>query len=330
MPRTERLRGLLRSECPFLVAFGLAVVVRVLVMVAFPPAFLVSDGPTYLGFVDRLFPSPDRPVGYGAFLRMLSWATRSLALVTATQLVLGLLTGVIAYALLRRWGVSPWVAMLASFPLLFDALQLMLEHAVLSDILFGFLVMLAVGVMAWWQTPRLWTTAAGGLLLGAATLVRIVGEPMILAAVLFLALAATTWRTRMVHAFVVCLAFALPVTVYAGWYHQESGTWAITETSGRALYMRTTGFVDCSTLSLPSYERTLCPSDPLSDRLDPTWYGWHDADTVPKLQPPAGVSRDQAMKDFAIRAIKAQPLDYLKIAARDFAMAFVAPTRVDH
>src|SRR6476619_7624777 len=111
MGRSEQVRGLWRSERPFVVAFA--------------PAFLMSDGPTYLGFVDHLVPSPDRPVGYGVYLRVLSWASRAVELVSATQLVLGLLTGLLAYVLLRRWGVSSWVATLATLPVLFDALQLM-------------------------------------------------------------------------------------------------------------------------------------------------------------------------------------------------------------
>ncbi len=122
---------------------------------------------------------------------------------------------------------------------------------------------------AWWRTPRLWTTAVAGLVLGAATLVRIVGEPTVAIAVLFLLLAATTWRARLTQALVVVVAFAVPLTAYAAWYHQENGAFAITQASGRALYMRTTTFVDCSRLTLPSYEQTLCPGEPLGDRLRP-------------------------------------------------------------
>lgn len=329
MARSEQLRGLWRSERPFVVAFMLAAGVRVLLMVAFPPAFLMSDGPTYLGFVDRLVPSPDRPVGYGAYLRVLSWATRSLELVSATQLALGLLTGLLAYVLLRRWGVSSWVATLATLPVLFDALQLMLEHAVLSDVLFGFLLMVGVAALAWWRTPRLWTTAVAGLVLGAATLVRIVGEPTVVLAVLFLLLAATTWRTRLTHALVVVVAFVLPLTAYAGWYHQENGAFAITQASGRALYMRTTTFVDCADLALPAYERPLCPGEPLGDRFDPTWYGWHDPNTVPSLRLPPGVTAQEAMRDFAVRAIRAQPLDYARVVVRDAALPFRAVHRDD-
>lgn len=327
MGRSGQLRGLWGSERPFVVAFAAAAVLRILVLVAFPPAFLMSDGPTYLGFVDHLVASGDRPVGYGVFLRVLSWATRSLELVSTSQLVLGLLTGLIGYVLLRRWGVSPWVATLAALPVLFDPLQLMLEHAVLSDVLFGFLLMLAAAVLAWWRRPRLWTTAAAGTLFGAATLVRIVGEPTVAVSVLFLLLAATTWRARLVHSALVVVTFLLPLTAYAAWYHHENGVFAITDASGRALYMRTTSFVDCSRLTLPSYEQTLCPGEPLGDRFDPTWYGWHDPNTVHKLHLPPGVSQQQAMRDFAIRAIKAQPLDYLRVVARDAVLPFTSMQR---
>jgi hypothetical protein len=94
--------------------------------------------------------------------------------------------------------------------------------------------------------------------------------------------------------------------------------------------MRTTSFVDCARLTVPSYERTLCPADPVSERQDPTYYGFHDNRTLPRLNPPAGITPDEAMGDFATRAMRAQPADYAAIAGRDFAMAFWAPWRTDH
>jgi hypothetical protein len=330
MHLAERFRGLWRTERPFLVAVALGLVVRVVVAVTFPPAFVMSDAPSYLDLVDHLVLPVSRPAGYGAVLRALSWISRSLVVISTAQLVMGLATAVLAYALLRRWGVSTWVATLATLPLLFDSMQLLLEHAVLSDVLFDLLLLAAVAALAWWPVPRLWTTAAAGLLLGLATLVRIVGEPAILAAVLFVLMAATTWRRRAAHAAIVCVAFALPLVAYAGWYHQENGVWALTQASGRALYMRTTTFVQCPKLHLPAYERVLCPRDPLGARREPTFYGWHSRATLPRLHPPPGLTPDQAMRDFAIRAIKSDPLAYLRVGARDFVLQFWAPTRVSH
>src|SRR5215212_2771360 len=226
-----------RAELPFLVTLGVAALVRLVVAASFPPAFLMSDAPTYLSISDHLTPSPDRPIAYSMFLRALSEVTSSLLLVTSAQLVLGLLTGVAAYAWLRRRTVSPWVATLATVPMLFDAMQLLLEHAVLSDVLFDFLMVTAVTALAWWAEPRWWTTALAGVLFGLGTVVRVVGEPTVVLAALFLILVTTSWWNRIAQVTLVVAAFALPVTAYAAWYHHENGAWAITEASGRALYM---------------------------------------------------------------------------------------------
>lgn len=313
-----------RTERPFLVALAAGAVVRVLLQVALPPAFVYSDGPTYLGFVDAFEPSPDRPIGYGALLWLLALPSRGVDVVAISQHVLGLLMAVVLYALMRRWGVRPWVATLATLPMLLDEMQLVLEHSVLSDVLFDLLLVLAIAVLAWHRPPRLRWTAAAGLLLGAATLVRVTGEPTVLAAAVFCAVVATNLRARVVHVLVLVAAFATPLVGYAAWFHEHHDAWAITQTGGRALYMRVTGFVDCSTLSVPAYERTLCPDDPLGHRQDPTWYGWHDPTTTHALRPPPGVSDDAAMRDFAMRAIESQPVDYARIVWRDFAMTFDA------
>lgn len=321
-------RAVWRDERPFVVAVAVGALLRMSVQVAFPPGFVYSDAPTYLGMVDHLAPSPDRPVGYGFWLWLLSGLTRDIDAITLSQHLLGLLTAVALYVVLRRWQVSSLVATLATIPVLLDQMQLLLEHSVLSDVLFHCLLVLGVAALAWSPRPRLRTTCLAGLLLGAATLVRVVGEPTVLAAVLFLVLVAGTWRARLLHAAAVLVAFALPLTLYAAWYHAEEGDWALTHASGRSLYMRTTTFVDCSRFPVPSYERTLCPPEPVGHRKDPTWYGWHDPDTVLALEPPAGMSVDDVLHDFARRAIEAQPGDYARTVARDFALAF-APTRSD-
>jgi hypothetical protein len=124
------------------------------------------------------------------------------------------------------------------------------------------------------------------------------------------------------------VAFAVPVTAYTAWYHADHGVWAMSESGGRALYMRTTGFVDCSAFTMPVYERPLCPAEPLGSRLDPTEYGWHTPDGTHGLEPPPGVTPDEAMHDFAVRAIQAQPLDYARIVARDLLLNFTVP-RID-
>jgi hypothetical protein len=98
--------------------------------------------------------------------------------------------------------------------------------------------------------------------------------------------------------------------------------YALSQFDGKALWLRSTTFVDCSTLSVPHYERVLCPAQPLGHRRDPTYYGWHDPRTLPRLHPPPGTTRNEAMGQFGAAAIRAQPLDYLRVGLRDFALNF--------
>ncbi|HET6940519.1 MAG TPA: hypothetical protein VFI19_18020 [Nocardioides sp.] len=318
-----------REHLPFLVLLGTGALLRVLVQLSFTPGFVFSDGPVYLLLVDHVAPLKDRVAGYGLFLHGLSWVSREIWVVTAVQHVLGLATATLAYVLLRRWGVGRWLGALATVPVLFDGMQLVLEHSVLSDVLFDLLVLAGVGALAWHRNPRLPTTLLGGLLLGAAVCVRIVGQPLVVAAVLFCLFAVATWRGRVVHAVVVATAFAVPVLAYTAWFHEEHGAWAMSESGGRALYMRTTAWVDCSRFTMPDYERPLCPPEPVGQRLEPTEYGWHSPDASHGLNPPEGSTANDVMRDFAVRAIRAQPWDYTRTVLRDVALNFAVP-RADY
>jgi hypothetical protein len=251
-------------------------------------------------------------------------------LIADVQHLLGLLTAVVVYAALRRWGVSSWVATLASLPVLFDGMQLLLEQSVMSDVLFDLLLVSGLAVLAWYRPPRVRVVAVAGVLLAVAVLVRLVAEPVVIAAALFCLLTGVTVRARVVTALVVSVGFTLPLLAYATWYHDVNGKWALAEAGGRALYMRTTAFVECDRIEVASYERTLCPREPVGRRREPTDYGWHDLNTVYALTLPAGTTLDEATKDFALTAIRAQPGDYVKVVLRDFALGFKAWERVDH
>ncbi len=313
----------LTEHRPFLIALLLGAGLRVVVQIAFSPALIHSDGPVYLSFLDTFQPNISRPMGYSMLLLLpLSWLADKVLLVAVTQHLIGLATAGLVYVLMRRWGVGRWQATLATLPVLFDALQLILEQTVLSDSLFDLLLILAVAVLGWHRRPPTAFALVAGLLLGAAVIVRLVGEPLILAGVAYCLIVGEGWRRRVAAVAALTVGFVLPVGAYATWYHHERGIYALSEFTGKSLYIRTTTFVDCSRLNVPDYERVLCPQEPLGQRLDPSYYAWHDLRTVRSLVPPPGVSLDHAMRDFALEAIREQPVDYVRIALRDFALNF--------
>jgi hypothetical protein len=320
----ESLRRWCSANRPFVLALAVGAGLRVIVSVAFAPGLVYSDGPIYLDFLRTLVPYPDRPDGYGlALLYPLSLVTdRVIGAATDVQHVLGLATACVLYVMLRRWAVPRRAATLATLPVLFDSLQLVLEQSIFSDTLFVLLVLLAIACLGWRRriTPRL--ALAAGLLLGAAVTVRLVGEPLLVVAVAFCLLVGSGWRHRAVTAVALVAGFAVPVVAYATYFHHEHGVYALSRFGGKSLWLRSTSFVNCSSISVPRYQRVLCPRQPLGERRDPTYYGWHDPTTEPRLRPPPGTTREEAMRQFALAAIRAQPLDYARVVIRDFALNF--------
>src|SRR6266487_1473850 len=95
-----------------------------------------------------------------------------------------------------------------------------------------------VAVLTWNRRPGFVAAASAGVLLGAAVVVRLVGEPLVLAAILFVAVAGSgRWR-RLGLAVTVAACFAVPIGAYAGFYHSRTGILGISATGGAAAYGR--------------------------------------------------------------------------------------------
>src|SRR4029077_17730356 len=78
-------------------------------------------------------------------------------------------------------------------------------------------------------------------------------------------------------------------------------------------------------LSLPPYERQLCPTQPPAQRnLD--WYMWAPQSPQVLLQPTAGLSKGQIIHDFNSRSIDPQPLSSLGAVGGDIVYSF-SPVR---
>src|SRR5260370_36561168 len=123
----DRLAAAERRHWLFGLALSGAVVVRVLVMLAFRPImWFGGDSASYLATGLRLIPDPSRVGGYALLL----WVLRplhSFAAVAAAQHLMGLVIGVLIYVLARRYGLPAWAATLAAIPGDFDAYGLQLQ-----------------------------------------------------------------------------------------------------------------------------------------------------------------------------------------------------------
>ncbi|MGW0801792.1 hypothetical protein [Nonomuraea sp. NPDC002799] len=339
LPR-DRGRDILRRHGWFLAVLSLGTALRALAMLGYRPALWFPDSYTYIVTVFRPRPDLVRPAGYSMFLKLLE-PFHSFGMVTAAQHLLGLAAGVLIYRAARR--APRWAATLATVPVLLDAYQIELEHLLVSDTLFMFLVLSAV-VLSTTRRPA--TVAAIGLLLAAATLSRTVGQPLIVVLAAWFALCgragptgalrgrsepadtlrertgpagelsgraglAGVLRGRAGLAGVLIAAALVPLLAYGAWFYATYQRVGLVGANGAFLYARTMSFADCAKMNPPPDLRVLCDPRPPDRRPPSQEYIWaKDAPLV--LLPGITFTRenDDLAGRFAMLAMTRQPLDY--------------------
>ena len=283
-----------------------------------------NDGFSYVRAAVTLTPGTTRPSGYPVYLWLLSPA-RSYLLVTASQHLMGLAVAVMMYALARRrFGAPAWAAAAATVPVLYDGFEIQLEHLIMADTLFLFLVMTAVTVLLWRPRPSWRACLAAGLLVGASATVRPTGVPLVAVFLIYLVVRFFgSWRSLLASVAACAVAFAVPVAGYAGWYAAEHGEFALTDSTGVFLYSRTMTFADCSRISLPADLLPLCTTVPPDQRPTAQAYIWAPASPLLRLgHPEFSPTTDKMAERFAVKAIEAQPLDYLQAVWDDTVRSF--------
>ncbi|WP_119727248.1 phospholipid carrier-dependent glycosyltransferase [Thermomonospora amylolytica] len=314
-----RVRALIGRHPAFSVIIAIAVLVRLAAMLAYRPAVFFNDSFDYLHAALDPYPHPLRPSGY-SFLLLALEPLHSFAVVAAVQHLMGLATGVMIYALLRRrFGLPGWGAALAAAPVLLDAYQIQLEHLVLSDAPFIFWVTAAVTLLLWNERPGPKAAAGVGLLVAAAWLTRSVGLPVLLGICVFMVLRRVGWRTIAV----TLAACALPVAAYMGWYSQVHGKFAMTESNGVFLFARAYKFADCRKIpDLTVDEQQLCvlPDNKLPNSQDGIWDRRSPLKRVVDMR--FGPRQNEIAGGFSRKAIVAQPGDYATVVAGDFFRTF--------
>jgi 4-amino-4-deoxy-L-arabinose transferase-like glycosyltransferase len=297
--------------------FAAGVAVRAWTLAAWRPAFIgYYDTAAYVDAArGRLFSDAFRPAGYPLALRLLHALSDRVALVTVVQHALGLATAALLYLIVRGVARNPWWALLAPAIVLLDGFEVLIEHAVLSDTLFAFLLTAALYATLRARRGSWGWAAAAGALVGAAGVVRTVG--LFAAPAVALALI-PAWRAAAIW---VAAAAAVLLAYFAA-----QGFRGVSQAPGWGLYARVGQFADCSRFRPPAGTERLCERLPPDRRQSTDYYFWSPHSPAQRAfgKPPA---HDRLVGAFAHRAVVNQPLDYLRTVADDFAR-YVAPNHL--
>jgi len=257
---------------------------------------------------------PTRVSGYSIWLKILQ-PLHTYAVVTILQHLMGLAIAVMIYALARhRFGAPAWLATLATVPVLYDGFEIELEHLIMADVPFLFLLTLAVTLLLWDPVPSMRRCVLIGALLGLAEILRSVGLPLLAVFAVYMIIRRISWR-KVAATIAVCV---LPVFAYAGLFYVEHGQFAMTNSTGVFLYSRVMTFADCAKMKVPVNELSLCITVPPDRRPIAQLYIWAAESPLNRFPPPVFSPVPNSLaENFAIRAIEAQPLDYARAVFDD-------------
>jgi len=333
-PRAERVTLIILAAL-----FAAGVLLRLGLMYAVRPAFLgYSDTHVYLYAAERLdaghwFASQHQPNGYPIFIELVHFLGAKLRLLILVQHILGLASGLLLYATVRRAGGPPWLGLLPAGVIFLCGFQIFIEHAPLSETLFVFCVAVALyACVRAMDHPRPWWPAAVGVAIGIAPTVRTSGSTLVpLLLLWFIFEPGQRWRARALRA----AAYAVPVIVVLGTYvvaqHSVTGYTGLSRTGIWNLYGRAAPFADCNEFTPPDGTEVLCEDIPSDDRPGPAHYVY-DQSRSPGLREFSGVgapteSGGDEVGSFARAAILHQPLDYLSDVWQDMLRYVIGHSR---
>jgi len=303
-----------------------AVLVRVVAVLGYPAPMWFGDSPEYLESAIEGRPGKTRPSGY-AFLLWLLKPFHSLTVVVSVQHAIGVLTGVLVYVLvwhaarpvLRRPWTPGMLGALATAPVLLPVHQVALEHMLMSDALFTFLLLAAVVVVLWRRRMTWWLGALAGALAAATALTRSAGLPLIAVLLVAMLLRRAGWRACAG----AVAAFVVPIAGYMFAFQHVHGEFAMAKAGSIWLYGRTAGFADCRIIDPRPELAVMCPehTDP---RISPAFASLWTKDS-PFRELPGWIyaeRSDRLAGEFAREAIMEQPADYARVVVRDTLRAF--------
>lgn len=309
--------------------------VRCLVCLAlWPVATTLSDSGGYaVHAAGNPLTDPQHPAGYSAFLALLGEITHSVGVTVVLQHGLGVAAAVILFAVARRLVGSPWPALVPAAVVLLNTDEIFLEHNVMSETLFLFV--LAGGLYAAVRCadargrPAFLWAAVTGAVIAAAAIIRsagLVDIPIFALAIAMLrspADGARCWRPT-----ATCLAVSAVLLIGYAWANsQANGRFEVAPATGWHLYSRVARFADCRTFTPPAGTSGLCERVPSVDRgWGPDFYLYSPQSPARRLFGRVG-SHDAEVGAFALQVILHQPTDFLHAVWDDARRYFVPSLR---
>ena len=297
----SRALGAVLRHAGFLTLLVLGAVVRGLAVHAYVPAFGFPDSISYLDVADTGDADVHRTWGYSGFLALLERLVPFEGVVVVQHL-LGLVTAVLVYALLQRRGVRRWVSCLAAAPLLLDGYVVQIEHYVMAESLYIFLLAAAIVLLLWQDSLSWWAAAAAGVVLGLGVVTRTVGGVVVAVALVYLLVRLIARTARWWSVPALLTGVGLVVLPYVLWFHSSTGVYGLTDYTGHFLYGRVATFADCEQSDVPARLRGLCPSEPAGERPNSDFYLWS-----PDSPANSGRYSEDDLEEFA-RTVLAQQL----------------------
>jgi hypothetical protein len=294
---------------------------RLITIASWWPVVTTIDDHYELFAGSNVFSNPVHPAGYSLILAGIGALTHEVAVPVLLQHLGGIASALLLWGATRRVTGSDWAGLLPAGIVLIDPDLIFLEHSIMAEsaAIFFTSVGLYAAVRAFDDSAESWrwSLLSGGALAFAAT-IRTAGLALIPIVVLALLLASPVsvkrWRRWRPPA-AAAGAAAVILLAYASLHAAFGNGFGVRPSPGWYLYGRAAQFAECDRFTPPAGTRVLCERSSPSDRPGAAWYwglGYASSSQAPgpRYFGPFG-NHDALIGEWAQRAIRAQPLDYL-------------------
>ncbi len=308
-----------------------AVAVRVWLLLGYGAAFLgFGDSHEYVDAAAHgVFSDPQKPAGYPIFLLALHLLSASLSFPIIVQHILGIATGLLLFASVRRAGAPAWLGLFPAAVVFFAGTGLFLEHALLADSLFAFVQALGIyaAVRALAEPGLRWPLLAG-LAIGVSFWIKTVAISSAFLVPLLLLLVPRGRRARrLLRAVCAAGAAAAVMLAYVPIQAAVTGYWGYERQGAWNLYGRVATFVDCRAFTPPPGTRFLCPAEAPGHRQTESFFQYgRTAPAAVRFGGPGHAPgyADGVLQRFSVAAIEHEPVAYTTAILRGLTF-FVSP-----